>query len=409
MHKDIQKLIDIARQSGVLTDRQREIILNKSKILGEDLDEVEIILESICPAQKDQVANNKGTQSISEELVKTDETSILDSNFGPSRSSFINRCPNCGATLPGRVSQCPECGYVFYSVSTSPSIIKLSNELKNTSSLKRRKRLIESFVTPNTKSELLDFIIFVKPHVLDYEDKTRLSYQKKYLESIDKCKKYFPNNGEVQTYLNEYEHIKDRIKKDRRSRAFKSLIWRIPLLVLFLVGFYEGFRYLQRRNYNDRLNSLEFLTKSLDNNDFQSVRLSLNSMLSNDGMTDYSQIAKELTNHAQKSVNQNERASADTLISMLYSLPDGSFDERAVHHLLYDLAELHNEYFEINPFYDVLQYFPTNDPNMLSFMLTESVKDNLFRGMMDAAKEEVANVNLYLSNMPVSVKAEVRK
>ena len=37
MHNDIIKMIDIVRQNGVITPRQREIILNKVKTLGEDI------------------------------------------------------------------------------------------------------------------------------------------------------------------------------------------------------------------------------------------------------------------------------------------------------------------------------------------------------------------------------------
>ena len=60
---------------------------------------------------------------------------------------------------------------------------KLTEDLKKTSSLNKRKRLIENYITPNKKSELLDFILFAKPHILDKNDKLRASYQKKYLEN----------------------------------------------------------------------------------------------------------------------------------------------------------------------------------------------------------------------------------
>lgn len=45
MHPDIEKLINIAKESGELTDKQKEIILRKAEKLGEDPDEAELILD----------------------------------------------------------------------------------------------------------------------------------------------------------------------------------------------------------------------------------------------------------------------------------------------------------------------------------------------------------------------------
>ena len=47
MHPEIEKLIAIAKDSGNLTERQREILLRKAEELGENVDEVEFVLEKI--------------------------------------------------------------------------------------------------------------------------------------------------------------------------------------------------------------------------------------------------------------------------------------------------------------------------------------------------------------------------
>ena len=90
MHEDIQKLINIAKGSGNLTEKQKEIILRKAEKLGEDVDEVEMILETVRPNRIEI--------------------------HSPKANDNRMRCPNCGSLLPGRVSQCPECGYVFSNV-----------------------------------------------------------------------------------------------------------------------------------------------------------------------------------------------------------------------------------------------------------------------------------------------------
>lgn len=47
MHPEIEKLIAIAKDSGNLTEKQREILLRKTEELGENVDEVEFVLEKI--------------------------------------------------------------------------------------------------------------------------------------------------------------------------------------------------------------------------------------------------------------------------------------------------------------------------------------------------------------------------
>jgi uncharacterized C2H2 Zn-finger protein len=83
MHQDIEKLLSTAKEKGSITEKQREIILNKAQQLGEDMAEVEFMLEDITLRR--------------EELKKTK----------------FKRCPNCGATVDDLALKCPECGHVF--------------------------------------------------------------------------------------------------------------------------------------------------------------------------------------------------------------------------------------------------------------------------------------------------------
>ena len=83
MHQDIEKLLNAAKEKGFITEKQREIILSKAKQLGEDMTEVEFMLEDI-PLKK---ATNEKTKS--------------------------KRCPNCGAIVDDLAVKCPECGFAF--------------------------------------------------------------------------------------------------------------------------------------------------------------------------------------------------------------------------------------------------------------------------------------------------------
>lgn len=86
MHPDIEKLINIAKECGGLTTKQREIILKKAKVYGIDDDEIEFYLESTFP------------------------TTGIEGQSGREKR---RKCPNCGAVISDNRLTCPECGYVF--------------------------------------------------------------------------------------------------------------------------------------------------------------------------------------------------------------------------------------------------------------------------------------------------------
>lgn len=77
MHKELQEMIELVKASGSITDKQRELILMKAKQMGEDVDNVEFILETIRPEQS-KIKKRK--------------------------------CSYCGAMVPAMELKCPECG-----------------------------------------------------------------------------------------------------------------------------------------------------------------------------------------------------------------------------------------------------------------------------------------------------------
>lgn len=47
MHPDLVELINIAKESGDLTEKQKLIVLCKAEKLGEDVDKIEMLLETM--------------------------------------------------------------------------------------------------------------------------------------------------------------------------------------------------------------------------------------------------------------------------------------------------------------------------------------------------------------------------
>ena len=88
MHQDIEKLINAAKAKGSITERQREIILNKAQQLGEDISEVEFILEDIAVNKQQEIDSPQtGTSTPStREQIKLD----TPQEISPKGNSFVS-------------------------------------------------------------------------------------------------------------------------------------------------------------------------------------------------------------------------------------------------------------------------------------------------------------------------------
>lgn len=53
MHTEIEKLIIHAREKGFMTPRQRSLIISKAEQLGDDISEIEFLLEDIPIGERD--------------------------------------------------------------------------------------------------------------------------------------------------------------------------------------------------------------------------------------------------------------------------------------------------------------------------------------------------------------------
>jgi len=102
MNQEIEKLIDLALADGEITDKERSVILKKSEKLGEDPDEVEMILDGRLHESK---------------KLKTKE-----------KVGNIKVCPSCGESVKSFQINCSSCGHEF---NIDSNIIKIIQEKFN--------------------------------------------------------------------------------------------------------------------------------------------------------------------------------------------------------------------------------------------------------------------------------------
>lgn len=166
MKQEILDLIEMAIADGEITEKERSIILRKAESVGEDKDEVEMILEGKLA------------------LIKKQAKPEVD------KVGNIMKCPQCKADVPSFSTKCEFCGHEFRNIEKSKNIRDLLDELLAIDKSKTMFRssgffdtsakedndkmaneganqkalIINLFPVPNSKEEILEFLSVAVPY-----------------------------------------------------------------------------------------------------------------------------------------------------------------------------------------------------------------------------------------------------
>ncbi len=170
---NLNSLIEFALVDGELSEKEKQILFKKAESEGIDLDEFEMILNAklfkIKQSQNPQVP----------------PTTI---NVAPKSDKFgdIKKCPSCGAIVESFSTNCKDCNYDFKNINANTTIERLFSTLEQIESSrktgigsflgatygmsvpdtdKRKIEAITSFPIPNTKEDILEFLLHSIPRV----------------------------------------------------------------------------------------------------------------------------------------------------------------------------------------------------------------------------------------------------
>lgn len=192
----IEALISAALADGVLTEKEKQILLKNAKSEGIDLDEFEMVLNA--------------------RLVELEKAKEEATKSAPKSNKLgdVRKCPACGALVNSFHRKCQECGYVFENIQTNSSVNQLLESLRKAKNEKERQAIISSFPIPSSKGDLMEFITVLHPKVFsaigvspfqsDAENEDSV-YVCKYEECLEKIKMYFPDDEDLFRFVNEYK------------------------------------------------------------------------------------------------------------------------------------------------------------------------------------------------------------
>lgn len=163
----LENLIKACIQDGVLTDQEKQAILKRAESEGEDINEVDIYIQSLM---------QKADQ---ERKLKEDEK---DKQIEKERKKELGRvCPKCGKYVPPLTIKC-ECGFEFHEIQKGKTSAQdLSDKIdvilsspidmdpsKRDDSIKLRESKICDTISihpvPNTKEDIVDFLSLTLSH-----------------------------------------------------------------------------------------------------------------------------------------------------------------------------------------------------------------------------------------------------
>ncbi len=157
--KEFEDLLNEYLTDGIITSKERQVLLKKAQELGYDVDEVDLYIDA---------QQQKSDQAVEAAAAKK-------------RGKV---CPRCGASIQSMQLTCPECGYEFNNKQSNSSAQKLMEKLESfndeTDSVKslmsgnsvadKKAQVIQMFPIPNTKEDLIEFATFCLGNIKGEQD-----------------------------------------------------------------------------------------------------------------------------------------------------------------------------------------------------------------------------------------------
>ena len=244
---ELEELINAIIADGAISEKERSVLHRRAKEEGVDPDELDIIIQNRLNLKKQPSINVKSETSGSIPPIP---------NF-PSSSKYgtLKKCPNCGEVVKAGTAVCSSCGLEFSGIGAVNSVERFSEKIaeieKQYPLVEKEDRegisprasaitsLIANFPIPNSKEDLLEFIVFTESKFLHLNNSTESevailrAYKAKYIESVEKAKIYFGDDPQFNSIFYKYEKNKKR-KWREMNPAPRFLIIAGCCLICFL-------------------------------------------------------------------------------------------------------------------------------------------------------------------------------
>jgi len=220
MNPELEQLVEYALTDGYITDKERQVLVNKARNLGYDIDELEVILD----AKLSQLSMERQA------------------------ASSLRKCPSCGEVLTGYSMVCEACNYVV----DTPVSKEQTNLIPITDTINRLKRKVNSYTLgEKTRSEYIAnvvcYIIFTGGIYLIYKaikweplfTEEDISYKESITDIsnlISGARRSYGENPEIEKILADFEKEAAALIRKRRLNALRRGLISIAVIAAIIVG-----------------------------------------------------------------------------------------------------------------------------------------------------------------------------
>ncbi len=166
---------------------------------------------------------------------RSEEKPIMEERIHTEREKTyvgkIHKCPNCGEVLTSFVSTCPLCGVEFRDADSSSAMRDFSEKYERAGSVASKIALVRSFPVPNTKEDIIEFMILACTNFDAEYYATHLGVEDPsdaWLAKIEQCYKkasiVFPDEPEFARIANMYNGIHVKIERAKNSKGEPAAI-----------------------------------------------------------------------------------------------------------------------------------------------------------------------------------------
>jgi rRNA maturation endonuclease Nob1 len=213
-------------------------------------------------------------------------------------SGKIIKCPNCGEILQSFVRTCPTCGYELRGSNAADSVKEFEFRFNQAKTIGQKIDLIKTFAIPNTKEDVLEFIILaeanIDPDAYDSSNEQSVSaslsnaWLAKYEQAYKKAKMLFRNTPEFaeisETYGEKKKLINSAKKSGKKSKFFarnKSIFKGFGLIFLIFIPFIMlSLLYIPHKMEEMKLEKLsEQVEECIATGDYQTARIKANQII----------------------------------------------------------------------------------------------------------------------------------
>lgn len=129
----------------------------------------------------------------------------------------IHKCPNCGEVLNSFTSNCPSCGHEIRGASNSAAVQEFAVKLASAESRQEKIAIIRDFPIPNTKEDILEFMILASTNIGDNLEKDiSAAWQSKTEQAYQKAQIIFQDEKEFSRIQNIYSQVCVKLTKQNK-------------------------------------------------------------------------------------------------------------------------------------------------------------------------------------------------